>query len=130
MGQKVIKLLICLCFHHTLGHTVLLLSAHGFSLFKDPRATVEDRVEDLLSLMTLEEKLGQMVQIDCTVANASVIQRFFVGMYVSTYLRGKLGNTSQDLLYFPKCHSFEFVVFCYGGVNQRHFGIGVGIRKR
>ena len=93
MGQTVLKLLICLCFHHTVGHIAVLLPAHGFSLYKDPRATVENRVEDLLSLMTLEEKLGQMVQIDRTVANASVIQHFFVGMYESTYLRGNFGYT-------------------------------------
>ena len=90
MGQKVLQLLICLCFHHILGHTVLLLlSAHGFSLYKDPLASVGDRVEDLLSLMTLEEKLGQMVQIDCTVANASVIQHFFVGMLCIYISKGK-----------------------------------------
>jgi hypothetical protein len=36
--------------------------------------------------MSLEEKLGQMLQIDRTAANASVIRHFFVGIYISLSL--------------------------------------------
>ncbi|MBN2530064.1 MAG: glycoside hydrolase family 3 C-terminal domain-containing protein [Deltaproteobacteria bacterium] len=35
-------------------------------LFRDPSKTVDERVGDLLSKMTLEEKLGQMLQLDGT----------------------------------------------------------------
>ena len=32
-------------------------------IYKDPKATIEQRVEDLLSRMTIEEKVGQMNQL-------------------------------------------------------------------
>lgn len=32
------------------------------ALYKDPSASVDDRVADLLSRMTLEEKIGQLMQ--------------------------------------------------------------------
>ncbi|ESQ43803.1 hypothetical protein EUTSA_v10005832mg [Eutrema salsugineum] len=36
----------------------------GYIKYKDPNAAVEERVEDLLTRMTLPEKLGQMCQVD------------------------------------------------------------------
>ena len=33
-------------------------------LYQDPRQPVEKRVQDLLGRMTLEEKVGQMCQVD------------------------------------------------------------------
>ncbi|VVB06652.1 unnamed protein product [Arabis nemorensis] len=36
----------------------------GYIKYKDPKAPVEERVEDLLIRMTLPEKLGQMCQVD------------------------------------------------------------------
>jgi len=34
------------------------------SLYKNPELPVMDRVQDLLSYMTLDEKIGQMTQVD------------------------------------------------------------------
>ena len=39
-------------------------AARGYIKYKDPKAAVEERVEDLLTRMTLPEKLGQMCQVD------------------------------------------------------------------
>ena len=39
-------------------------------LYQNPDAPVEDRVEDLLSRMTIEEKIGQMNQLDFSLVNA------------------------------------------------------------
>ena len=39
-------------------------AARGYIKYKDPKAAVEERVEDLLARMTLPEKLGQMCQVD------------------------------------------------------------------
>lgn len=36
----------------------------GQPIYKDPKAAIEDRVEDLLSRMTMEEKTSQLVQGD------------------------------------------------------------------
>jgi beta-glucosidase len=33
-------------------------------IYKDPSQSVEARVDDLLSRMTLEEKVGQLLQLD------------------------------------------------------------------
>lgn len=47
--------------------------------YKDPKQPVATRVKDLLSRMTLEEKIGQMVQIDRSVANDKVMKTNFIG---------------------------------------------------
>jgi beta-glucosidase len=49
------------------------------ALYKDPSQPVEARVQDLLKRLTLDEKLGQMTQIERTVANASVIEQYDIG---------------------------------------------------
>ncbi|KAJ1420908.1 Glycoside hydrolase, family 3, N-terminal [Sesbania bispinosa] len=51
--------------------------------YKDPKQPVATRVKDLLSRMTLEEKIGQMVQIDRSVANAKVMKTSFIGSVLS-----------------------------------------------
>lgn len=47
--------------------------------YKDPKEPFATRVKDLLSRMTLDEKIGQMVQIDRSVANANVMKTSFIG---------------------------------------------------
>ncbi|KAK3011979.1 hypothetical protein RJ639_011183 [Escallonia herrerae] len=51
--------------------------------YKDPSQPVGVRVEDLLMRMTLEEKIGQMVQIDRTVATADVMRDYYIGSLLS-----------------------------------------------
>ncbi|KAL5157913.1 Beta-glucosidase BoGH3B [Glycine soja] len=51
--------------------------------YKDPKQPVPTRVRDLMSRMTLEEKIGQMVQIDRSVANANVMKTSFIGSVLS-----------------------------------------------
>lgn len=47
--------------------------------YKDPKMPINVRVKDLLNRMTLEEKIGQMVQIDRCVASAEVMKKYFIG---------------------------------------------------
>ena len=57
--------------------------------YKDPNQPVAVRVKDLLGRMSLEEKIGQMVQIDRSVANAEVMKTYYIGkihLYQSFYL--------------------------------------------
>ncbi|CAN8278036.1 unnamed protein product [Cochlearia groenlandica] len=48
-------------------------------VYRNPNAPVEARVKDLLSRMTLPEKIGQMTQIERSVASPSVITDFSIG---------------------------------------------------
>ncbi|MQM16495.1 hypothetical protein Taro_049453 [Colocasia esculenta] len=54
------------------------------ALYKDPAATVEARVWDLLARMTLHEKLGQMTQIDCSVASERALSTLAVGSVLNS----------------------------------------------
>ncbi|KAE8099713.1 hypothetical protein FH972_017670 [Carpinus fangiana] len=51
--------------------------------YKDPKQPLNVRIKDLMSRMTLEEKIGQMVQIDRTVASAEVMKNYFIGSILS-----------------------------------------------
>ncbi|KAM4091360.1 hypothetical protein ACJW30_09G130600 [Castanea mollissima] len=51
--------------------------------YKDPKQPLNARIEDLMSRMTLEEKIGQMVQIDRSVASAGVMKKYFIGSVLS-----------------------------------------------
>ncbi|KAF5471961.1 hypothetical protein F2P56_008718 [Juglans regia] len=54
-----------------------------FMKYKDPKQPLNVRIKDLLSRMTLEEKVGQMVQIDRSVASAEVMKKYFIGSILS-----------------------------------------------
>ncbi|CAK9221404.1 unnamed protein product [Sphagnum jensenii] len=58
-------------------------STEGTFVYKDPEQPIALRVKDLLSRMTLEEKIGQMTQIEREVSNSSVIQRYHIGSILS-----------------------------------------------
>lgn len=62
----------------------LLLGSIQSQTYLDPTAPVEDRVNDLLSRMTLEEKVGQMTQADHNaIGNPSDIQTYYMGSLLS-----------------------------------------------
>ncbi|KAI4325563.1 hypothetical protein MLD38_030948 [Melastoma candidum] len=58
-------------------------SAEEYLKYKDPRQPVNARVKDLLGRMTLEEKVGQMTQIDRSVASADIMNKYFIGSILS-----------------------------------------------
>lgn len=47
--------------------------------YKDPNQPISARINDLLSHMTLEEKIGQMTQIERRVAEPNVMKNYFIG---------------------------------------------------
>ncbi|KAI4332820.1 hypothetical protein L6164_017697 [Bauhinia variegata] len=51
--------------------------------YKDPNQPATVRTKDLLGRMTLEEKIGQMVQIDRSVASEEVMRTYFIGSVLS-----------------------------------------------
>ncbi|XP_041027005.1 lysosomal beta glucosidase-like [Juglans microcarpa x Juglans regia] len=54
-----------------------------FVKYQDPKQPVNVRIKDLMRRMTLEEKIGQMVQIDRSVASAEVMKKYFIGSILS-----------------------------------------------
>uniref|UniRef100_A0A0D9VZ15 Beta-glucosidase n=1 Tax=Leersia perrieri TaxID=77586 RepID=A0A0D9VZ15_9ORYZ len=67
--------LLMLCFA-TLGSA-------QYVKYKDPKQPVAVRVKDLLSRMTLAEKIGQMTQIERENATAEQIAKYFIGSVLS-----------------------------------------------
>ncbi|KAB1994733.1 hypothetical protein ES319_D13G117500v1 [Gossypium barbadense] len=55
------------------------LTKAEYMKYKDPKQAVHVRTRDLLDRMTLEEKIGQMVQIERSVASADVMNKYFIG---------------------------------------------------
>ncbi|PIN07077.1 Glucan 1,3-beta-glucosidase [Handroanthus impetiginosus] len=54
-----------------------------YKLYKDPKKPLNKRIKDLMRRMTLEEKIGQMVQIERTVASPEVMKKYFIGSALS-----------------------------------------------
>ncbi|KAJ6908937.1 beta-glucosidase BoGH3B-like [Populus alba x Populus x berolinensis] len=64
--------------------TVLIAMAVGEDVkYKDPKQPVAVRIKDLMSRMTLEEKIGQMVQIDRLTASPDIMQTYCIGSVLS-----------------------------------------------
>lgn len=47
--------------------------------YRDARQPVSVRIKDLMSKMTLAEKIGQMTQIERSVATPDVMKKYFIG---------------------------------------------------
>lgn len=48
--------------------------------YKDPKQPLGARIKNLMGQMTLEEKIGQMVQIERKVATPDVMKNYFIGI--------------------------------------------------
>ncbi|GAB2234978.1 hypothetical protein Droror1_Dr00004254 [Drosera rotundifolia] len=55
----------------------------GIPVYKNPNEAIEARVKDLLSRMTLEEKLGQMTQIERRAASPAALRDLGIGSIIS-----------------------------------------------
>ncbi|KAM3374324.1 beta-glucosidase BoGH3B [Capsicum galapagoense] len=51
--------------------------------YKDPKQPIVTRIKDLMNRMTLEEKIGQMTQIERYLASADVMKQYFIGSVLS-----------------------------------------------
>ncbi|XP_016439679.1 uncharacterized protein LOC107765532 [Nicotiana tabacum] len=51
--------------------------------YKDPKQPLGARIRDLMKRMSLEEKIGQMTQIERKVATADVMKQYFIGSVLS-----------------------------------------------
>ncbi|KAL3644119.1 hypothetical protein CASFOL_012051 [Castilleja foliolosa] len=62
---------------------VAIADAEEYRVYQDPKKPINRRIKDLLKRMTLEEKIGQMVQIERTVASAEVMKNQYIGSVLS-----------------------------------------------
>ncbi|XP_072972400.1 uncharacterized protein [Typha angustifolia] len=60
-----------------------LLGEADYVKYKDPSQPVNVRVKDVLSRMTLAEKIGQMTQIERNVATPDVLKGYYIGSLLS-----------------------------------------------
>ncbi|XP_019069767.1 uncharacterized protein [Solanum lycopersicum] len=51
--------------------------------YKDPKQSMSTRIKDLMKRMTLEEKIGQMSQIERRFASTDVMKQYFIGSVLS-----------------------------------------------
>ncbi|KAI8562781.1 hypothetical protein RHMOL_Rhmol03G0062000 [Rhododendron molle] len=74
----VTTLVICCC-------CGLMSIAEGktYVKYRDPEQPLNARIKDLMRRMSLEEKIGQMVQIERSVASAEVMKKYFIGSVLS-----------------------------------------------
>lgn len=54
--------------------------------YTNPNLPVEARVKDLLGRMTVDEKIGQMIQIERSVATPAIITQYKIGETFILYL--------------------------------------------
>ena len=64
-------------------------------LYTDPSQPVDVRVEDLLKRMTLEEKIGQMTQVEKNSIKAGDIKKYYIGSILSGGGGSPAKNTTQ-----------------------------------
>ncbi|KAK1284496.1 Beta-D-xylosidase 1 [Acorus calamus] len=72
---SLLSLLLLLCCYAPIGEAKYLK-------YKDPNQPLNVRIHDLMQRMTLEEKIGQMVQIDLTVATPEVLKKYFIAFHI------------------------------------------------
>ncbi|KAI6669719.1 hypothetical protein NL676_004604 [Syzygium grande] len=72
-------LFLCCC-----SATAGMASAdQGYSKYKDPRQPVNTRIKDLMQRMTLQEKIGQMTQVDYSVVTPGTLRNYSLGSLLS-----------------------------------------------
>ena len=54
--------------------------------YKDPKKPIGARIRDLMSRMTLKEKIGQMTQIERSVASSEVMSKYYIGNNHNLYI--------------------------------------------
>jgi beta-glucosidase len=71
-------------------------TASGPVIYTDPSQAVEARIEDLLSRMTVEEKIGQMTQVEKNSIKPGDIQKYYIGSILSGGGGSPGKNTPQE----------------------------------
>ncbi|KAI4323716.1 hypothetical protein L6164_023300 [Bauhinia variegata] len=75
----VVLLLLLLCFW-----TPIAESTTEYVTYKDPKAPIGARVRSLMKMMTLPEKIGQLIQAERGQVNADIVKQYFIGSVLSS----------------------------------------------
>ncbi|CAK9159938.1 unnamed protein product [Ilex paraguariensis] len=59
------------------------MAEEEYMKYKDPKQPINIRIKDLMSRMTLKEKIGQMTQIERSVASTEVMKKYYIGSVLS-----------------------------------------------
>jgi len=79
--------------------------------YKDAKQPLGARIKDLMSRMTLQEKIGQMTQIERSVASAEVMAKYFIG---NSYLQFFVSYPHSRCQQYDSCWVFlNRSVNCY-----------------
>ncbi|CDP15624.1 unnamed protein product [Coffea canephora] len=81
MGGRLISLMgfaVLLCLW-----SAAVAEGAAYLKYKDPKQPISARIKDLMSRMTLEEKIGQMTQIERKLASSDIMKKYFVGSVLS-----------------------------------------------
>ena len=62
-----------------------MFSEAEYLKYKDPNQPLNVRIDDLMQRMTLEEKIGQMIQLERNVASLDVMKQYFIGTIMHFY---------------------------------------------
>ncbi|KAI5316523.1 hypothetical protein L3X38_036230 [Prunus dulcis] len=81
-------LLLCFC--------SIAIAEAEYIKYKDPKQPLNTRIKDLMSRITLEEKIGQMVQIDSRVASAEVMKKYLIGSILSGVVNVRVQKGSAE----------------------------------
>src|SRR5215212_9112385 len=79
----------------TPGSLIVATATAGNSIYTDPSQPVETRVEDLLTRMTLDEKIGQMTQVEKNSITPGDITKYSIGSLLSGGGGSPIENTPQ-----------------------------------
>lgn len=53
--------------------------------YKDPKLEVRVRIKDLMKRMSLQEKIGQMTQIERMLASPTLVNKYFIGNLIPSF---------------------------------------------
>ncbi|XVF64728.1 hypothetical protein PTKIN_Ptkin09bG0190500 [Pterospermum kingtungense] len=83
MRRRLVPLVVFvfLCCHEAKQGAAVIINQNA--KYKDPKQPIEVRVNDLLGKMTLEEKIGQMTQLERENMTAEIIKDYFIGSLLS-----------------------------------------------
>lgn len=58
---------------------IVVTEAKEYMKYKDPKQPLNARIRDLMKRMSLEEKIGQMTQIERMHVSPTLLKKYFIG---------------------------------------------------